>query len=140
MQAARYGFRIVGSCRETRRLVDADAALSGYENTGRRDFDISAHTGVDQAGYDALEPFMWPAPADAAVSAGLGQAGAEHRFFAEGGFYTPDRRARFVVPAEALEPSRPPDSLTLNSGRTRDQWHTLQIASENTASKRGPLI
>ena len=30
MQAARYGFRIVGSCRETRRLVDADAALSGY--------------------------------------------------------------------------------------------------------------
>ena len=30
MQSARYGFRIVGSCRETRRLVDADAALSGY--------------------------------------------------------------------------------------------------------------
>ena len=30
MQAAQYGFRIVGSCRETRRLVDADAALSGY--------------------------------------------------------------------------------------------------------------
>ena len=30
MQAARYGFRIVGSCRETRRLVDADAAFLGY--------------------------------------------------------------------------------------------------------------
>lgn len=30
MQAAPYGFRIVGSLRETRRLVDADAALSGY--------------------------------------------------------------------------------------------------------------
>lgn len=30
MQAARYGFRIVGSCREARRLVDADAALSAY--------------------------------------------------------------------------------------------------------------
>lgn len=29
MQAP-YGFRIVGSCWETRRLVDADAALSGY--------------------------------------------------------------------------------------------------------------
>lgn len=30
MQAASYGFRIVGSCREARRLVDADAALSAY--------------------------------------------------------------------------------------------------------------
>lgn len=30
MQAAEYGFRIVGSCREPRRLVDATAALSGY--------------------------------------------------------------------------------------------------------------
>ena len=30
MQAAPYGFRIVGSCCEPRRLVDADAALSGY--------------------------------------------------------------------------------------------------------------
>ncbi len=30
MQTALYGFRIVGSCRGTRRLVDADAALSGY--------------------------------------------------------------------------------------------------------------
>jgi hypothetical protein len=30
MQAAPYGFRIVGCCWETRRLVDADAALSGY--------------------------------------------------------------------------------------------------------------
>ena len=30
MQAAPYGFRIVGSCRETRRLVDAAAAFSGY--------------------------------------------------------------------------------------------------------------
>ena len=30
MQAARYGFRIVGSCRETRRLVDSTAAISGY--------------------------------------------------------------------------------------------------------------
>ena len=30
MHQAPYGFRIVGSCSETRRLVDATAALSGY--------------------------------------------------------------------------------------------------------------
>jgi hypothetical protein len=30
MHAAPYGFRIVGSCREARRLVDAAAAFSGY--------------------------------------------------------------------------------------------------------------
>ena len=36
MQAAPYGFRIVGSCRETRRLVNADAALSGYADCDER--------------------------------------------------------------------------------------------------------
>lgn len=30
MQSTPYGFRIVGSCQEERRLVDADAAISGY--------------------------------------------------------------------------------------------------------------
>jgi len=36
MQAAPYGFRILGSCREARRLVDAAAALSGYADCDER--------------------------------------------------------------------------------------------------------
>ncbi len=36
MQATNYGFRIVGSCRETRRLVDATAAFAGYATCDKR--------------------------------------------------------------------------------------------------------
>ena len=49
------------------------------------------------------------------------------RFFADGGFYANDHKARFIapeVPALRTETSasRP---LRLNTGRIRDQWHTM---------------
>jgi assimilatory nitrate reductase catalytic subunit len=94
------------------------AALSGFENDGHRDFDIGAHAKIDAASYEALEPFVWPARAG-------GSTGG--RFFAEGGFFHPGGRAHFV----AVTP-RPPvhvpivtAPLRLNTGRIRDQWHTM---------------
>ncbi|MEO5756940.1 MAG: nitrate reductase [Mesorhizobium sp.] len=48
------------------------------------------------------------------------------RFFANGGFYTPDRKARFIAirsnPDIRTTPAYP---LILNSGRVRDHWHTM---------------
>ena len=49
------------------------------------------------------------------------------RFFADGGFFANDHRARFIapeIPALRTEttPARP---LRLNTGRIRDQWHTM---------------
>src|SRR5262249_51363321 len=49
------------------------------------------------------------------------------RFFAAGGFFTPDRRAQFIAPAmpalkAALTEKFP---YRLNTGRVRDQWHTM---------------
>jgi len=97
------------------------AALSGYRNDGNRDFDISACAGIGRAAYDRLAPFQWP------LSAAAGAADDDKRFFADGGFFTPDRRARFVPtpyrPAQgATDESYP---LVLNTGRIRDQWHTM---------------
>ncbi|PWR22270.1 nitrate reductase [Zavarzinia compransoris] len=94
------------------------AALSAHGNHGTRDFDIGAHAAIDRAGYDALAPFHWPQPAGEAPRA---------RFFADGRFYTPDRKARFVAtpyraPAGRTGGARP---LILNTGRVRDQWHTM---------------
>jgi assimilatory nitrate reductase catalytic subunit len=49
------------------------------------------------------------------------------RFFAAGGFFTRDGKARFIAPA----PPAPRQALTetfpfrLNTGRVRDQWHTM---------------
>ncbi|MDX2259911.1 MAG: molybdopterin-dependent oxidoreductase, partial [Hyphomicrobiaceae bacterium] len=95
------------------------AALTGADNAGRRDLDISVHAGIDSASYDRLEPFQWPQPA--------GGGPRETRFFAKGGFYTPDRRARFVAtayraPACGTDARYP---LALSTGRIRDQWHTM---------------
>ncbi|MDR6955280.1 assimilatory nitrate reductase catalytic subunit [Ancylobacter sp. 3268] len=95
------------------------AALSAFENEGTRDFDIGGLAGLDDAAFDAMAPRQWPVQSP-------GEEG-ETRFFAEGGFFTPDRRARFVVPAdpapaEATDPAFP---LRLNTGRIRDQWHTM---------------
>lgn len=99
-------------------IFDEHARLSAFENDGSRDFDIGAHAGIAPAGYDAMGSFQWPQPA--------GHTKATIRFFAKGGFYHPDGRARFVavVPAETDRTSAA-YPFTLNTGRIRDQWHTM---------------
>ena len=94
------------------------ASLSAFENIGSRDFDIGALNTITDEAYDALAPVQWPLRAGEAPQA---------RFFARGGFYTNDHTARFVapeIPALKTETSasRP---LRLNTGRIRDQWHTM---------------
>ncbi|SEM03122.1 assimilatory nitrate reductase (NADH) alpha subunit apoprotein [Roseovarius azorensis] len=90
------------------------AQLSRLAGDLGRDFDISGLAGAD---YDALPPTRWP------VSARR-QGG---RFFGAGGFFTPDARARMLPIAPRL-----PVAVTgrrypfrLNTGRVRDQWHTM---------------
>ncbi len=93
------------------------AALSAFENGGERDFDIGAHAGIDAEAYDALLPFQWPLRQDGSSTA---------RFFANGGFFTADRKARFVpVTTPALEEEDECHPFTLNTGRIRDHWHTM---------------
>jgi assimilatory nitrate reductase catalytic subunit len=95
------------------------AALSAFENDGNRDFDIGGLVALSDGGYAALDPVMWPCHA--------GEAQTERRFFTTGGFFTNDRRARFVAPEPprlhaAVSEDFP---LVLNTGRLRDQWHTM---------------
>jgi assimilatory nitrate reductase catalytic subunit len=90
------------------------AALSAFENAGSRDFDLS---GLAECDYVALEPVQWP----------VRERGPQARMFADGGFYTPTARARFV-PVEARAPVNATGdgyTLVLNTGRVRDQWHTM---------------
>lgn len=93
------------------------AKLSGLENHGSRDFDISVYDDISQPDYNALQPFYWPA-LDKVQTKPI-------RFFADGKFFTKSRRAQFVVTAPIEESSSDPATLKLNSGRTRDQWHTM---------------
>jgi assimilatory nitrate reductase catalytic subunit len=95
------------------------AELSGLENDATRDFDIGAHADISGTAYNKLQPFQWPQAA--------GTIPKETRFFASGEFFTPDQRARFI--AIEFRPvactTTPEFPLILNTGRIRDQWHTM---------------
>ncbi len=120
--AQRLGFADAFSFGSEADVFREHAALSGFENQGTRDFDIGGLAAISDDAYAALEPVQWP------VRAGEPQgAPGEKRFFATGGFFTPDRKARFVPPQpprlqEATSAAFP---FRLNTGRVRDQWHTM---------------
>ncbi len=82
--------------------VRLGAATRGFD----KDLDLSIFVDAD---YADLLPTQWPAN--------------DRRFFAEGGFYHPDGKARML-------PITPPaltvnTGFKLNTGRNRDQWHTM---------------
>ncbi|MES0828315.1 molybdopterin-dependent oxidoreductase [Ruegeria sp. SCP11] len=93
------------------------AALSGVATRFGKDFDISGLADLNAADYAALEPTRWPVAATR-------QGG---RFFADGQFFHPDGKARLLpvkwrAPAAQTGPRYP---FWLNTGRLRDQWHTM---------------
>ncbi len=97
------------------------AALSGKAATQGRDFDISALAEISNAEYDALAPTRWP------VSARRTERRTGGRFFADGAFFHPDGKAR-MLPLRHRAPAARPEGafrFRLNTGRLRDQWHTM---------------
>jgi len=98
------------------------AALSGYENNPQqqlRDFDISAFADISQQDYDHLQPIQWPVNKE--NPQGL------QRHFADGNFFTASGKAQFVAitPRLPINLPSPAYPLILNTGRIRDQWHTM---------------
>jgi assimilatory nitrate reductase catalytic subunit len=117
--AKRLGFGAAFSYTSPRDIFVEHATLSGFENNGERDFDISGLASLTEASYNALTPIQWPV--NAAHPNGLARMFSDRRFF------TANKRARFVSAEPAL-PHRADSFDTpfiLNTGRLRDQWHTM---------------
>jgi assimilatory nitrate reductase catalytic subunit len=117
--AGRLGFGAAFKYNSAADIFREHAALSAFENGGSRDFDLGGLAKISDDGFDALSPVMWPLRVD--------ESRKESRFFADGAFYTNDRKARFVAPEipalrSETTAARP---LRLNTGRVRDQWHTM---------------
>jgi len=103
------------------------AGLSAFENNGKRDFDIGACANMSEAEYDGLTPFQWPMRGN--------ENEGTSRLFSNGGFFTADGKARFLkinLDSEHLlgegknaNETKAAPSFVLNSGRIRDQWHTM---------------
>jgi assimilatory nitrate reductase catalytic subunit len=117
--AKRLGHGVAFSYNSAADIFREHAQLSAFENHGSRDFDIGSAANITDEGFDAMAPFMWPSPATETQST--------ERFFADGGFFTFDGKARFIAPDIPMlrgetSSARP---LRLNTGRIRDQWHTM---------------
>lgn len=138
--AQRMGFKQAFSYQNASEIFREHAALSGFENNPQqslRDFDISAFSNISQHDYDRLQPIQWP------VNQAYPQGRA--RFFEDGQFFTQSGKAQFI----AIEPRSPinlPDKnypLILNTGRLRDQWHTMTrtaIAAKLNQHKPEPFV
>src|SRR6267154_253994 len=116
--AKRLGFGAAFDFNSAAEVFREHAALSAFENGGSRDFDIGALKSLSDEAFDTMTPVLWPAREGAPP---------QQRFFAEGGFFANDRKARFVAPEipglrTETTAGRP---LRLNTGRIRDQWHTM---------------
>jgi assimilatory nitrate reductase catalytic subunit len=116
--AKRLGFGAAFNYSSAADIFREHAALSAFQNDGARDFDIGALRSLSDDDYDSMTPVQWP------VREGVPP---RPRFFADGGFFTNDSKARFVAPdipalRSKTTAARP---LRLNTGRIRDQWHTM---------------
>ena len=117
--AKRLGFGAAFDFSSAADVFREHAGLSAFENCGDRDFDIGALRSLSDQAFAELAPVLWPNR--------LGDIQPQQRFFADGGFFTNDHKARFVapeIPALRTETTagRP---LRLNTGRIRDQWHSM---------------
>jgi assimilatory nitrate reductase catalytic subunit len=123
--AKRLGFGASFAFDSAADIFREHAALSGFENNGTRDFDIGGLAQVADESYDAMAPVLWPMRAR--------DGGSQARFFSEGGFYTHDSKARFIAPEMPALKTETTAAwpLRLNTGRIRDQWHTMTRTGES---------
>lgn len=109
--ARRMGFAKAFPYNSPGEIFREHALLSGFENGGKRDFDIS---GLLAGGYETMDPTQWPVRETPTA-----------RLFADGEFYTPDGKARLLPITPPPPITRVPGRLMLNTGRVRDHWHTM---------------
>ncbi len=117
--AQRMGFADYFDYQSPADIFREHAQLSGFENRGQRDFDISLLENITEGEYSNLKPFQWP----------LNESNPQgcQRMFSDGHFFTESGKAQFI----AIEPKSPLNQTSadlpfvFNTGRVRDQWHTM---------------
>jgi assimilatory nitrate reductase catalytic subunit len=117
--AKRLGFDEAFSYDGPAAIFREHAALSGFENNGQRVFDIGGLSRLTTDAYDRISPIQWPVNTAA--------LNGTKRLFSSGQFTTVDSYARFIAidyPGLKATPTSERPFL-LNTGRVRDQWHTM---------------
>lgn len=124
--AKRMGFAKQFSYSQPADIFKEHASLSGYDNkvidgskNTLRDFDLSGLQDLSHTEYELLNPIQWPVTKDAKQGTS--------RLFTDGKFYTPSGKAQFIAVENSTEAKAVCNQypLRLNTGRIRDQWHTM---------------
>ncbi len=126
--AQRMGWRDHFNYDRAAQIWREHAALANFHNEGKRRFALPGHAATGNAAYQQMEPFRW----------------GGDQIFADGRFPTADGRARLVKVEQMPLPETPSDwPLTLNTGRYRDQWHTMTrtgLSAKLAHHREEPLV
>ena len=117
--AQRMGFGEAFNYKHPAEIFREHAALSGFENDGKRAFDISGLAHLSDDEWHNMTPIQWPVTRQNPLGT--------PRLFGDGRFFHPDGKARLIpitprLPITKISASYP---LIMNTGRVRDQWHTM---------------
>ncbi|AEG49406.1 Nitrate reductase [Sphingobium chlorophenolicum L-1] len=103
------------------------ARLTAYQNDGQRVLNLRTQATIGNDAYEAMEPFRWGDTP-----------------FADGRFPTPDGKARLVLTRQMDVQAPLRDwPMTLNTGRYRDQWHTMSrtgLSPKLARHREEPLV
>lgn len=100
-------------------IFSEHACLTQYENDGERLLDLSGLSRLSESEYDQLRPIQWPVNKH--------NPNGRKRLFNDAIFCTASRKANFI----SVQPQLPEQRVSLrypfvlNSGRVRDQWHSM---------------
>jgi len=117
--AAKMGYQKAFEFTHVSQIFAEHAQLTAFENNGERALDLSALADLTKQQYEALQPIQWPV--------NKANPKGSSRMFMDNKFFTDNRKAKFV----AILPKAPEQvtckafPLVLNTGRVRDQWHTM---------------
>jgi len=112
------------------------ARLTRLNHNTPRKLDLSALADMSEAEYNELEPVQWPVTSINSDS---------KRLYADGQFSTASGQANFVAVQQqtVANPVSAEWPLALNTGRIRDQWHTMTrtaLAPPLNAHKPEPFV
>ncbi|MBE0494335.1 MAG: molybdopterin-dependent oxidoreductase [Thiomicrospira sp.] len=138
--AQKMGFKTAFNYQSPYDIFKEHVALSAFENDGvfsRRDFNLSGWLNLSAQQYDDLTPTAWP------ITAQNPQRNA--RMFSDAAFFTPNQKANFIAIQPKLPLEMPSENypFVLNTGRYRDQWHTMTRtakADRLLQHRREPLL
>ncbi|MBB1444191.1 nitrate reductase [Pseudoalteromonas sp. SG43-3] len=103
------------------------AQLTDFENNDSRLLNLSGLVGLTKSQYDNLKPIMWPVVKNQPYKNG--------QVFTDNQFSTADKKARFIpiTPQLPVQQTSCDYPFIMNSGRIRDQWHTMSRTGKSTA-------